>query len=668
MNQDYIGPGWAASHHAAAFDPLLLIAWLLPLAGAVLLWAFGPALRRVSGYLGTLVVFASFGLTLADAGRASALSQLGGYGNDFVLGSWTTGFGFGLLWDPLALLWTLVITGVGGLIHLYSIGYMAGDRAVARFFAYMNFFVFAMLTLVLSDNFVGLLIGWGLVGAASYFLIGFWFARPTAVAAARKAFVINVVGDVGLMFAIFVLFASTGSTLYGDVFAKVGEIPHWALILACVTLFIACAAKSAQIPLHTWLPDAMEGPTPVSALIHAATMVTAGVYLIARCAPLWDGSAEARVLVGSIGALTALAGAVLGLAQWDIKRILAYSTMSQIGYMIMGVGVGAFQAGILHFYAHAFFKALLFLAAGLIIHELADEQDVRKMGGLIRRTPVAWWGMLAGTLALIGFPGLSGFFSKDAVIYGTLEQGYPVLYGIAVLAAGLTAYYMLRLLFLTFGGSYRGALADADLGIPARARVAAHAEEAHAPAHAPRWLMEAPVLVLIVPALVSGYVALGGEHSLWWRDFWADFGTNTRVATSAPLSETVSTALVLLVVLAGVLLAYLRYGTGTARAGAVARIRTESLEMPPVFANAFYADAALGAIVVRPVLTIGRAFADFVDPHLIDGAVRDVVWLAGWLGREVRALQTGLVRGYAFVLVAGAVAFLAYFVFAGVAR
>jgi NADH-quinone oxidoreductase subunit L len=458
MTQDYIGPGWAASHHAAAFDPLLLIAWLLPLAGAVLLWAFGPALRRASGYLATLVVFASFGLTLADAGRASALSQLGGYGNDFVLGSWTTGFGFGLLWDPLALLWTLVITGVGGLIHLYSIGYMAGDRALARFFAYMNFFVFAMLTLVLSDNFVGLLIGWGLVGAASYFLIGFWFARPTAVAAARKAFVINVVGDVGLMFAIFVLFASTGSTMYGDVFAKVGEIPHWALILACVTLFVACAAKSAQIPLHTWLPDAMEGPTPVSALIHAATMVTAGVYLIARCAPLWDGSAEARVLVGSIGALTALVGALLGLAQWDIKRILAYSTMSQIGYMIMGVGVGAFQAGILHFYAHAFFKALLFLAAGLIIHELADEQDVRKMGGLIRRTPVAWWGMLAGTLALIGFPGLSGFFSKDAVIYGTLEQGYPVLYAIAVLTAGLTAYYMLRMLFLTFGGSYRGAL------------------------------------------------------------------------------------------------------------------------------------------------------------------------------------------------------------------
>jgi NADH-quinone oxidoreductase subunit L len=658
---DYVSSGWAATHHASTFDPLLLIAWLLPLAGALVLWAFGPQLNKFSGYLATAVVLGAFGLTLADASRAFAPVYNGSLGNDVALGSWMTGFNFGLLWDPLALLWTLVITGVGGLIHLYAVGYMAGDRAVARFFAYMNFFVFAMLTLVLSDNFVGLLIGWGLVGLASYFLIGFWFERPTAVAAARKAFVINVVGDVGLMFAVFLLFAATGSTSYGDVFGKVGTVPHWVIVVSCVAIFIACAAKSAQIPLHTWLPDAMEGPTPVSALIHAATMVTAGVYLVARCAPLWDASPEARVMVGTVGGLTALVGAVLGVAQWDIKRILAYSTMSQIGYMIMGVGVGAYQAGILHFYAHAFFKALLFLAAGLIIHELADEQDVRKMGGLRKRAPVAWWGMLAGTLALIGFPGFSGFFSKDAVIYGTLEHGFPALYAVAVLTAGITAYYMLRLLFLTFGGAYRGAIPDAQLGIPER-----HQDEHVTSAHPPRWLMEAPVLLLIIPAVAAGYVALGGDRSLWWRAFFYDFGPGSREGFPAPpIGETVSTVIVLAIVALGILFAYLRYGTAAARADVVARLRAESLGMPQVLVRGFYVDDILGALFVRPARAIGSAFADFVDPHLIDAAVRDVVWLAGWLGREARALQTGLVRAYALVVVAGAVVFIAYFAFVG---
>ncbi len=266
--------------------------------------------------------------------------------------------------DPLALLWVLIITGVGFLIHLYSIGYMDGRRAFARFFAYMNFFVFAMLTLVLSDNFVGLLVGWGLVGLASYFLIGFWFFKPSAVAAARKAFVINVVGDVGIMFAILLIFNAVHSVGFGDAFAAAGSVRHAAAPGICIALFIGAAAKSAQIPLHTWLPDAMEGPTPVSALIHAATMVTAGVYLVARCAPLWSANGDAQLLVGTIGGATALIGAILGCAQWDIKRILAYSTMSQIGYMIMGVGVGAYEGGVAHFFTHAFFKAQLFLAAG----------------------------------------------------------------------------------------------------------------------------------------------------------------------------------------------------------------------------------------------------------------------------------------------------------------
>jgi NADH-quinone oxidoreductase subunit L len=656
---DYVGTGWAATHHSHNVDPLLLAIWLLPLCGALAIWAFGPQLRRGAGVLATLVVAACFGLTLLDIHAAFASPSSGvGIGNGVPLGSWTTGFDFGLLWDPLALLWTLVITGVGGLIHLYSIGYMAGDKAEPRFFAYLNFFVFAMLTLVLADNFVGLLVGWGLVGLASYFLIGFWFYKPSAVAAARKAFVINVVGDVGLMFAIFVMFAYTGSTTYAEVFGRAGTLPQGVVSTICVALFVACAAKSAQLPLHTWLPDAMEGPTPVSALIHAATMVTAGVYLIARCAPLWDASPDARALVGTIGALTALTGALLGIAQWDIKRILAYSTMSQIGYMIMGVGIGAYQAGILHFYAHAFFKALLFLGAGLVIHELHDEQDVRKMGGLRTRTPVAFVAMAIGTLAIIGFPGFSGYYSKDAVIYAALERGYPALYAIAVITAGITAYYMFRLIFVTFYGRYRGDVPDAELGLAARP--ATLEPEAHHP-HVPRWLTEAPVIVLMIPSVIAGYVAINGENSLWWHYFAADFATKPQVMPAPPLSEIASTLLVLAVVLAGVAVAYVRYGTAAAKENAVVRLRAEAAGMPQPFVRGFYFDDLIDALIVRPALALGRAFARFVDPHVIDAGVTDVARFAGLMGRELRLVQTGLVRAYAFVVVGGAVVFIAYF-------
>ena len=653
----YVGSGWAAVHHTHNLDPLLLAVWLLPLAGALALWAFGPQLRRGAGVLGTAVVFVCFALTLFDVRGAFGSPASGvGIGNAVPLVSWLPGFDFGLLWDPLALLWTLVITGVGGLIHLYSIGYMAGDKAQARFFAYLNFFVFAMLTLVLSDNFVGLLVGWGLVGLASYFLIGFWFYKPSAVAAARKAFVINVAGDVGLMFAIFVMFAATGSTTYADVFSHAGTLPQGVILTICIALFIACAAKSAQLPLHTWLPDAMEGPTPVSALIHAATMVTAGVYLIARCAPLWDASPDARALVGTIGALTALTGALLAIAQWDIKRILAYSTMSQIGYMIMGVGVGAYQAGILHFYAHAFFKALLFLGAGLVIHELGDEQDVRQMGGLRTRTPIAFIAMAIGTLAIIGFPGFSGFYSKDAVIYGVLERGYPALYAIAVITAGITGYYMFRMIFVTFYGRYRGDVPDAELGLAGRPPASAHGHHG-----APRWLMEAPVIVLMVPSVIAGYVSIGGAGSLWMRYFKADFASQPLPAPPPPFSELASTLLVFAIVAAGVAVAYLRYGTAAAKEGAVARLRTEAARIPQPFVRAFYFDDLIDAVAVRPARALGNAFSRFVDPHVIDAGVTDVARIAGWLGRELRGIQTGLVRAYAFVVVGGAVVFIAYF-------
>ncbi|HEV2738417.1 MAG TPA: NADH-quinone oxidoreductase subunit L [Candidatus Elarobacter sp.] len=658
---------------------LLYLVWLLPLIGAVVLWAFGPQLKSWAGPVGSALVGVSFAATLVLWNEATAP-----HGLHVGLVSWLAGWDFGLQLDRLSLIWTLVITGVGFLIHVYSIGYMHGDRAFARFFAYMNFFVFAMLTLVLSDNVVGLLVGWGLVGLASYFLIGFWFYKPTAVSAARKAFVMNVVGDVAILFSIFLIVSRIGAIGYDRIFAQTPPPAFGAheLFLICLGLFIGCAAKSAQVPLHTWLPDAMEGPTPVSALIHAATMVTAGVYLIARFAPLWSASPDAQELTGVIGALTAISGAILGCAQWDIKRILAYSTMSQIGYMIMGVGVGAYGSGVFHFLTHAFFKAQLFLGAGIVIHALADEQDVRRMGGLRKMLPFAFVAMLTGVLAICGVPGFSGFFSKDAVVYGALETGHPWLYAIGVITAGITAYYMFRLLFVTFFGAYRGNVDPSDLGIrhPELAGTAAtssssghHPEEEEPHRHARSWLMSGPVAVLILPTIFIGWLDAGG-NAPWKRYFEGFFPPAHAFAANGayvpPISETLSTALVFAVVVAGFAVAYLRYGASPALRDAIARLRTETVRMPGVLANAYYFDAAYEALFVRPAYALGRWFYRVADPHGIDAGVREVAVSAQWLGHLFRSFQTGLVRAYALTIAVGVVCFVAYYAFAftGAAR
>ncbi len=632
-----------------------------------MLWAFGPQLKSWAGPVGSALVGVPFVATCSMWSLATAPGAL-----HIPLVDWLAGWSFGLQLDRLSLVWTLIITGVGFLIHVYSIGYMDGDRAYARFFAFMNFFVFAMLTLVLSDNVVGLLVGWGLVGLASYFLIGFWFYKPSAVAAARKAFVMNVVGDVGIMFAIFLIVARIGSIGYADVFAKFGTaFSGQEIFLVCLGLFIGCAAKSAQVPLHTWLPDAMEGPTPVSALIHAATMVTAGVYLIARFAPLWNASADARNLVGVIGALTAILGALLGCVQWDIKRILAYSTMSQIGYMIMGVGVGAFEGGVLHFLTHAFFKAQLFLTAGIVIHALHDEQDVRLMGGLRKTQPFAFVAMLVGVLAISGVPGFSGFFSKDAVLYETLAKGHPYLYAVGVITAGITAYYMFRMLFLTFLGAYRGEVDPSDLGIrhPELAGTAPeaghHAEEHEPQHHAPGWLMSGPVAVLIPFSIFIGWLNFGGENSPWARFFAGFFPVGQAgPAVALPFSETLSTALVLVVVAVGFALAALRYWKPDALRAAVPRLRTETIRTPAVLWNAYYFDAAYDWLLVRPARGLGDFFARVIDPRVIDAGVREVPISAQWLGHLFRSFQTGLVRAYALTIAVGVVCFVAYYAFA----
>jgi NADH-quinone oxidoreductase subunit L len=629
--------------------PMLVALWLLPLAGAILCWAFGPQLRAAAGWLVSGLVGASFVLAVLSW-RDGTQAAAGALGAHHELFSWMPGFDFGLLLDPLSLLWTFIITGVGFLIVVYSVGYMEGDRAFARFFAYMSFFIFAMLTLVLSDNFVGLLVGWGLVGLASYFLIGFWFDRPTAVAAARKAFVINVVGDVGMMFAIFLIVANVHSIGFGDTFAAAGTLGSGLVFAICVALFIAAAAKSAQVPLHTWLPDAMEGPTPVSALIHAATMVTAGVYLVARCAPLWNVSHDAQLLVGTIGGITALLGAILGMAQWDIKRILAYSTMSQIGYMIMGVGVGAYEGGIAHFFTHAFFKAQLFLGSGLVIHALANEQDVRRMGGLWKKMPFAFWVMLTGVLTISGIPPFSGFFSKDQIIYGTLAHGHPWLYGVGIVTAGITAYYMFRLLFITFLGEYRGE---------------AHVHTGGTAAT----IMSVPVAILVAPTVaIGGALMFGGEASPWARYFAPLFGAPAVPATPvAPpaISEGLTSLLVLVAVAIGLLIAWMRYATAAAQREAASRLAVETQRMPALLTNLFYFDAAIDLIFVRPAQAAGRLFGQVLDPHVLDGAVRDVVAGTRWFGTLVRSFQTGLLRAYALILVFGAACFIAYYAFAG---
>ncbi len=652
--------------------PVLFVIWLMPLLGAIVCWAFGPQLKRLAGIVGSACVGISFIATLAAWGLASlhSGSQLG---VQQYLFSWLQGFDFGLLLDPLALIWLLIITGVGFLIHVYSIGYMWADNAIARFFAYMNFFVFAMLTLVLSDNFVGLLIGWGLVGLASYFLIGFWFFKPSAVAAARKAFVINVVGDVGIMFAIFLMFSRVQSVNFGDVFANPHALDPW-LFWTCVFLFIGAAAKSAQIPLQTWLPDAMEGPTPVSALIHAATMVTAGVYLVARCAPLWNASHDAQTLAGTIGCLTALAGALLGVAQWDIKRILAYSTMSQIGYMIMGVGVTAYTAGVAHFFTHAFFKACLFLGSGIVIHQLSDEQDIRLMGGMRTRSPVAFWSMLSAVLAITGMPFFSGFFSKDQVIYGALEHGYAWMWAVALITAAITAYYMFRLFFVTFLGSYRGDLRPADVGIETQvsqsgAAIVHETKESHEADHpgdhadAQPWIMAVPVAILGFFSFAAGYVMIGPD-SPWARFFAGSFPQQTLAAPS--ISEGMTTAIAVLMLVIGLGIAYVRYATPQALADAPARLKRESETLPKVLVRLFYFDDIIEGLFVRPAQRLGDIFGRWVDPHFIDGAVREVVFTSRYLGSMIRGLQTGLLRAYALVIAFGAAAFAVYYALEGV--
>src|SRR6266566_6768348 len=417
--------------------------------------------------------------------------------------------------DQLTAVMLLVVTGVGFLIHLYSAGYMHDDDGYARFFTYLNLFVFSMVMLVLAGNFLVLYVFWEAVGLCSYLLIGFWYERKSATEAGKKAFIVNRVGDFGFGLGIMLIWVTFGTLNYGEVFAKADASVSTSTYLAiALLLFMGACGKSAQLPLFTWLPDAMEGPTPVSALIHAATMVTAGVYMVARCHKLFEMAPLSLSVVAGIGIATALMAGTIGLVQNDIKRVLAYSTVSQLGYMFLAMGVGAYAAGIFHLYTHAFFKALLFLGSGAVIHALAGEQDLRRMGGLKEALPITYWTFVVGALAIAGVPGLAGFFSKDEILAQTFDQGHTVLWAVGLATSLLTAIYMFRLVFLAFHGSRAGAASGAEPHAADRPRAAGaehpgHLHDAPAP-------MALALIVLAIGSVVAGYLSLGGrfEHFL----------------------------------------------------------------------------------------------------------------------------------------------------------
>src|SRR5438477_164227 len=509
--------------------------WLipvLPLIGAALNGLFGKRLTRHAVATAALAFSgASFGLALFVAARFSTLGlpHVETVAQWIRAGNFRADFAFYL--DQLSLVMLLVVTGVGFLIHIYSVGYMAEDNGYYRFMSYLNLFMFFMLTLVLAKNYLLMFIGWEGVGLASYLLIGFWFTKDSAAAAGKKAFIVNRIGDFGFMIALFLMIQNFHSLDFTTVFEQVATKPTEIAGVGLLTsigllLMVGAAGKSAQIPLYVWLPDAMEGPTPVSALIHAATMVTAGVYMVARSHVIFDRAPGALTVVAIVGTLTALFAATIGIAQTDIKKVLAYSTVSQLGYMFMACGVGAFSAGIFHLMTHAFFKGLLFLAAGSVIHAVGGEQDMRKMGGLWKKIPWTWITMLIATCAIAGIPGLSGFFSKDEILWRAYQANWAY-WLVGVGTAFMTSFYMFRLMFMTFAGEYRGAAGSSHgheehagqgthLGRDEQSRAGAphgHAPQVHDHhgVHESPAIMLVPLVILAVLSIIGGWVGIPGS-------------------------------------------------------------------------------------------------------------------------------------------------------------
>ncbi len=621
------------------------LAWLLfvlPALGALVLFVTGRRADRWGHWLGVLTVVASFviglliflettGLPEAQRTRELSLFQWIGVAGLHV--------DFGLRLDPLSLTFVLLITGVGSLIHIYSTGYMGHDPGRRRFFAQLNLFVAAMLVLVLGNNFVMLYLGWEGVGLASYLLIGFYQDRPSAATAAKKAFIMNRVGDVGLALAIFLLWTNLGTVQYSEVFERAGQLSPGTLVAIAVLLLLGACGKSGQFPLQSWLPDAMEGPTPVSALIHAATMVTAGVYLIARTHPLYDLTETGRLVVTLVGVITLLLGAIIGCAYDDIKKVLAYSTVSQIGYMILAVGLGpaGYALGILHLLTHGFFKAGLFLGAGSVMHAMNDNVDMRHYGGLFKHMKITSITFLLGYLALIGFPFLSGYFSKDAIIEAAFGapgwQGW-VFGGAATLAAGLTAFYMTRLVLMTFFGEERWKDLKSEDGRDY------HPHESPAS-------MTVPMMLLAAGSVFAGFLLTNGELLAHWLS--PSLGELQEAeAHAGAMPHALVPWLVVGFSALGVLIAYLLVGRRPTPVE-----RPEKVSWPVRAARRdLYANALNEALFERPGLALTAGFVA-TDDRGVDGVVNGAGSLLSGSSSVLRRAQTGFVRSYALSMLGG---------------
>jgi NADH-quinone oxidoreductase subunit L len=544
---------------------------------------------------------------------------------------------FSFVLDQLSLVMLLVVTGVGFLIHIYSVGYMHDDRGYARYFAYLNLFLFFMTLLVLAGNALLMFVGWEGVGLASYLLIGFWYQKDSAASAGKKAFIVNRIGDFGFLIGIFLLIGNFGTLTFAEIGAKLAANPAWQggiLTITALCLLVGATGKSAQLPLYVWLPDAMEGPTPVSALIHAATMVTAGVYMIARTHVLFDHAPFALGVVAIVGAATAIFAATIGLVQNDIKRVLAYSTISQLGYMFLGCGVAAYSAAIFHLMTHAFFKALLFLAAGSVIHAVGGEQDMRKMGGLRKQLPVTFWTMTMAVLAIAGFPPLAGFFSKDAILYAAYLQGPGgmLLWFVGLVTALLTSLYMFRLWYLTFMGESRS-------------------PEVHP--HESPWSMLGPLVILALLSICGGWIGIERFSAFLMPS------TGARVAESAtPHLELYLTAAAVAVALLGWFIADRLYRQKPERPAQLANA------VPGVYtllANKYYVDEIYEATIVKPLIAFSRLILGWVVDVAILGGV---AWLLGGTallsGAILQRWQSGNLRSYAAWLALGAAAILLF--------
>ena len=656
---------------------------LAPLAGAILAGLFGRSIGRAGAHWVTILGVAVAFLLSVWVFKHHVLDGAADYNGSVYVWALSDGIQFevGFLIDRLSVLMMLVVTFVSLMVHIYTIGYMADDPGYQRFFSYIALFTFSMLMLVMSNNFLQLFFGWEAVGLVSYLLIGFWYTRPTAIFANLKAFLVNRVGDFGFLLGIAAVLTYFNSLDYWDVFAAAPAMADmtmqvfpgvdWSLMsVICILLFIGAMGKSAQVPLHVWLPDSMEGPTPISALIHAATMVTAGIFMVARMSPLFELSETALSFVLVIGAITALFMGFLGLVQHDIKRVVAYSTLSQLGYMTVALGASAYAAGIFHLMTHAFFKALLFLGAGSVIIAMHHEQDMRRMGGLRKYMPITYWTALVGSLALIGFPGLAGFFSKDAIIEAVHHSeiaGSGFAYFAVLAGVFVTALYSFRMFFLVFHGKERFDVHAA------HHHDAGHGHEEHGhghggPPHESPAVVTVPLILLAIPSVIAGYVVgpvLFGDyfkdaiHVLPQHDVLARLGEGYHGVWGYVLHGIMAPPFWL--AMGGLITAWYVYMKSPALAD---RARDKAGFLYRLLVNKYYADDFNQAVFAGGARGIGQLLWRIGDVVLIDGlVVNGSAKVVGWFAGVARQVQTGYLYTYAFAMILGLLAMLSWLLF-----